>query len=273
MKKTILAVSLLILLACVGVQSHDQTSFQMDVLVNGSTAPKYFQSGKVYFDALKNQEYSIRLTNPLNRRVAVSLAVDGLNSIDAHTSDAFSAKKWVLGPYETITITGWQVNQQQARKFFFTTEAKSYGQWLGKTQNLGIISAVFYRERPRWNEGQEISRSAPKEDSSERRASNRDARQEAQTSAGAASEAEPPAAPSQKKAEDYAATGIGRRTQHEVQWVNMELDSTPVATLNLRYEFRPVLVSMGILPALPAQDVLSRREQARGFTNYCPEPR
>ena len=274
MKKAILAVSLLILLACVGVQSHDQTSFQMDVLVNGSTVPKYFQSGKVYVEALKNQEYSIRLTNPLNRRVAVALAVDGLNSIDALTSDAFSAKKWVLGPYETITIDGWQVNQQQARKFFFTTEAKSYGQWLGKTQNLGIISAVFYRERSRWNEGQEISRSAPKGDSSERRASNRDARQEApQTSAGAASEAAPPAAPSQKKAEDYAATGIGRRTQHEVQWVNMELESTPVAILNFRYEFRPVLVSMGILPVLPAQDVLSRREQARGFTNYCPEPR
>jgi hypothetical protein len=32
-------------------------------------------------------------------------------------------------------------------------------------------------------------------------------------------------------------------------------------------------VSMGILPALQGQDVLSRREQARGFTNYCPEPR
>ncbi len=64
MKKTILAVSLLILLACAGAQSHDQTGFQMEVLVNGSTAPKYFQSGKVYIEALKNQEYSIRLTNP-----------------------------------------------------------------------------------------------------------------------------------------------------------------------------------------------------------------
>jgi hypothetical protein len=271
MKKTILAVSLLILLACGGAQSHDHTGFQLEVLVNGSTAAKYFQSGKVYIEAVKNQEYSIRLTNPLNRRVAVALAVDGLNSIDARTSDALSAKKWVLGPYETITINGWQVNQQQARKFFFTTEAKSYGQWLGKTQNLGIISAVFYCERSQWNEGQEINRSSPGEDSSERRSSNRDARQDSpQTSAGAASEAAPPA---QKKAEDYAATGIGQRTQHEVHWVNMELESTPAATINLRYEFRPVLVSMGILPALPAQDVLSRREQAHGFTNYCPAPR
>jgi hypothetical protein len=273
MKRTILAASLLILLACAGAQSHHQDGFQMEVLVSGSAAPKYFQSGKVYVEALKNQEYSIRLTNPLNRRVAVALAVDGLNSIDARTSDAFSAKKWVLGPYETITIDGWQVNQQQARKFFFTTEAKSYGQWLGKTQNLGIISAMFYRERPRWDQYPGSISSLPKEDSS-KGPSNRDARQEGpQTSAGAASETAPPAAPAQKKVEDYAATGIGRRTQHEVQWVNMELESTPVATINLRYEFRPVLVSMGILPAPPAQDILSRREKARGFTSYCPEPR
>jgi len=273
-KRTTLAVSLLILLACASVQSHDQTGFQMEVLVNGSAVPKYFQSGKVYVEALKNREYSIRLTNPSGTRVAVALAVDGLNSIDARTSDAYSAKKWVLAPYETITIDGWQVNQQQARKFFFTTEAKSYGQWLGKTQNLGIISAVFYRERPRWNQYPGSISSLPREDSSEGRSSNREARQEApQTSAGSAADSANPAAPSQKKTDDYAATGIGRKMQHEVQWVNMELESTPVATLNLRYEFRPVLVSMGILPALPTQDVLSRREQARGFTNFCPEPR
>lgn len=274
MKKTILAVTLLILLACSGAQSHHQADFQMEVLVHGKPAPKYFHSGKVYIEALKNQEYSIRLANPLNRRVAVALAVDGLNSIDARTSDAFSAKKWVLGPYETITIAGWQVNQQQARKFFFTTEAKSYGQWLGKTQNLGIISAVFYRERPFWNEYPGSNRSAHRDDSSGRLSADRDVRQEApQTSAGAAAEAAPTAAPSEKKTEDYAATGIGRRTQHEVQWVNMELESTPIATINLRYEFRPVLVSMGILPQVPQHDILSRREQARGFTNFCPEPR
>ncbi|MCI0422391.1 MAG: hypothetical protein L0387_33965 [Acidobacteria bacterium] len=272
--KTILSLSLLILLACFTSQSHDRPGFEMEVLVNGSTVPKYPHAGKVYVEAVKNQEYSIRLTNPLNTRVAVALAVDGLNSIDARTSDSFSAKKWVLGPYETITINGWQVNQQQARKFFFTTEAKSYGQWLGKTQNLGIISAVFYRERQRWSEYPGARRDVPREDSSDRSSSNRDARQEApQSSAGAASEAAPPSARAQKKPEDYAATGIGRRTQHEVHWVNMELEPTPVATLNLRYEFRPVLVSMGVLPALPGQDVLSRRENARGFTNFCPEPR
>src|SRR5262245_50750480 len=237
MKKIILAVSLLILLACAGAQSHDHTGFQIEVLVNGSTAPKYFQSGKAYIEALKNQEYSIRLSNPLNRRVAVALAVDGLNSIDARSSDAFTAKKWVLGPYETITIEGWQVNQQQARKFFFTTEAKSYGQWLGKTENLGIITAVFYRERQRWNQYPRLG-GISKDESRERSSSNQDTRHEAPQSSAGAPSSTPSAEPAQKQADEYAATGIGRRTQHEVQWVNMPLESTPSAIVNLRYEFR-----------------------------------
>ena len=60
---------------------------------------------------------------------------------------ATDARKWVLGPYETVTISGWQTSQTEARRFEFTTEARSYGQALGKTANLGVISAVFFKER------------------------------------------------------------------------------------------------------------------------------
>lgn len=276
--KKILCLICLLSIATLSARSHHQDSFQMDLLVKGSPAPKYYHGGKVYVEALKNQEYSIRLTNPLNRRVAVALAVDGLNSIDAQTTKAWAGKKWVLQPFETITISGWQVNQSQARRFFFTTEEKSYGQWLGKTQNLGVITAVFFQERVRLYEQPPASRPVPRADSQERKSSEQESnRQESRDSAGAASEAAPSDAVGSRtmKKEDYAATGIGERMQHDVQWVSLDLDPAPVATLNLRYEFRPVLVSMGILPASPRTDPLSRREQARGFTDsrFCPEPR
>jgi len=43
--------------------------------------------------------------------------------------------------------------------------------------------------------------------------------------------------------------------------------------VNIRYEFRPQLVRLGILPAGPLVDPLQRREGARGFTpGVCPEP-
>ena len=44
-------------------------------------------------------------------------------------------------------------------------------------------------------------------------------------------------------------------------------------TVNIRYEFRPQLVRLGILPPVPTADPLQRRERALGFEpGFSPEP-
>ena len=58
---------------------------------------------------------AIRLHNPSPVRVAVALSVDGANTIDARRTVAADARKWVLDPYETITIRGWQTSDARAR--------------------------------------------------------------------------------------------------------------------------------------------------------------
>ena len=73
--------------------------------------------------------------------------MDGLNSIDARTTSSSEARKWILGPYETIVLDGWQTSSMTARRFFFTSEERSYGAWLGRTKNLGIVAAAVFRER------------------------------------------------------------------------------------------------------------------------------
>ena len=119
----------------------------IDILVNGVAQPRYAHQGRWYVEALKGRDYAIRIRNPYGVRVAVALSVDGLNTIDARQTTADAARKWVLAPYETVTISGWQTSQTEARRFEFTTEEHSYGQALGKTANLGVISAVFFKER------------------------------------------------------------------------------------------------------------------------------
>ena len=246
--------------------------FGVEVLIDGRAVNEYPARGTRYIEAIKGREYAIRLRNPLGVRVAVALSVDGLNSIDARRTTAKDARKWVLGPYETVVISGWQTSSSHARQFFFTSEEQSYAQWLGKTRDMGTISAVFFRER--------VVEVVPLTSAQ---------RPEAQGSAADTGRARPaPAAPSSAgaeqsapsrneaaaKREDYAATGIGRHTDHRVEQVYLDLDPRPVASIDLRYEYRPQLVRLGVLPPAPDRDRLARRERARGFDKgFCPEPK
>jgi hypothetical protein len=231
--------------------------FNLAVLVDGSARPEYAARGNLYVEALRGREYALRITNPLGVRVAVALSVDGLNTIDARHAPNWESRKWVLGPYETTVISGWQVSGETARRFFFTGERSSYGAKLGETENLGTIEAVFFREKTRpqpvWRERQSMNAPGAARDEA------------AEGRAGAAAPMKDQAA---ALSDDYAATGMGGRTRHDVYEVALELDPRPVATLRVRYEFHDALVKLGVFP--DGSDPLRRRESARGFDSWCP---
>ena len=244
--------------------------FNVDVLVHGRQLQEYHARGRTYIEAINGAEYEVSIRNPLPYRVAVALSVDGMNSIDARRTSAWNASKWVLGPYETIRIGGWQMSSNRARRFYFTNEKDSYGAKLGKTANLGVISAVFFRERqprpvtitpaprPKYDEPTRDRRGAPPSS--------------ADSQSGATKRESMTTVPD----DEYAATGIGRSVQHDVRWINMELDSRPAAELTIRYEYYPALVRLGILPRhyYPQHDPLKRREGSSGFEDrrFSPEP-
>jgi hypothetical protein len=96
-------------------------------------------------------------------------------------------------------------------------------------------------------------------------------------SAGLSARAEQDAAANanhaQKSRDEYAATGMGRRTDHRVEQVWLDLEDAPLHTVNIRYEFHPALVRLGIVPGVATGDRLQRRERARGFEpGFSPEP-
>jgi hypothetical protein len=232
------------------------------ILVNGTPQPEYTHNGRLYVEALKGKEYAIRIHNPYPVRVAVALSVDGLNTIDASHVSAADARKWVLGPHETVTISGWQVNQAQARRFEFTTEARSYAQALGKTDNLGVISAVFFKERVAKMTLQERARpTAPPAPSA--------------ANPAAVGEAAADSSSARTLSNEYAATGMGQRTDHAVTTVWLDLESKPAQTVNIRYEYHDQLVSLGIAARRHRHaqvDPMTRRERARGFEGgFAPE--
>lgn len=191
--------------------------FELEVLVDGRPLSEHYTRGKTHVDAIEGAEYEVRLRNSSPDRVAVALTVDGLNTIDARQTSAWSSSKWVIEPYDTITIGGWQMSSERARRFYFTTERDSYAAKLGRTANLGVISAVFFRER---------GRVAPITQS------------ESQSSEGPRMKADGGAGMKAEASRDRsAATGIGRSVRHDVRSIDMDLDPRPAAELTVRYEY------------------------------------
>ena len=254
-----------------------ENGFSVEVLVDGRPLTEYAARGRRYVEALENAEYELRIHNPTGARVAVALAVDGLNSIDARHTSAWDAHKWVIEPYGTIHVRGWQMSSENARSFYFTTERDSYAAKLGQTSNLGLITAVFFRERrPVTIMPVTPSEPRPPYKEEDRMSYPRAAPESAgESSRGQGSRDEQKSARSYPPPDDEsAATGIGRSVRNDVQWIKMDLDSRPAGEITIRYEYRAALVRLGIIPRdYPRPDVLDRRERAQGFEpRYCPQP-
>lgn len=259
-------------------------SYSMQVYMDGRAATEYQARGKTYIEARKGREYVIKLTNNTDRRVAVALSVDGLNSIDAKHTSAREATKWVVAPWSTLEVKGWQTSNTSSRAFYFTNEQGSYGAWIGDTSNLGVISAawfpevvpVAYMDSPVLM--REESRDSADFDGYGARQNESSARGGASTGASAPGAPSSTAQAERKSSsvakapapakDELAATGIGRKERNDVAWVDMEITDNAVAVTSLRYEYRDELVKLGVLPK-PKPTELQRREQSTGF---APDP-
>ncbi len=130
--------------------------FRMEIVSDlEGLKPESSKDGYPYISAARDERYSVRLYNPLPVRVAVNLTVDGLNAITGQPSGMEDGQKWMIDPYSSITIPGWQVSGGEARRFFFTGKHRSYAKWRGDRMgkdlaaNCGVIGAAYF-----WNQGE-----------------------------------------------------------------------------------------------------------------------
>jgi hypothetical protein len=171
------------------------------------------------------------------------------------------------------------MSSTRARRFYFTNERDSYANKIGRATDLGVITAVFFRERRERTEIVPPPRPRPLGSDSrdgERRSDAAKSRtQTGEPSARAESGASHRGRVIAPDNDEYAATGIGRSVNNDVWRVEMDLESQPAADVTIRYEFRDALVRLGVLPRThPPLDPLRRRERARGFEDgsFSPEP-
>lgn len=219
-----------------------------------SAAEKYFQGYRFYASVLtggyfddpyleyrygnvnairvkEGNEYSISVNNPLPVRVAAAVTVDGLNTIDGKRTSAADAQKWIIEPYSTITISGWQTSDTNLRKFVFTKEGASYASWKGQrdkkdySTNLGLIGVAYF-----WS-SDELSRALhpPKAVVSEY-----------EERSDSLSESAGVSIPGSPQKEKRAGTGMGRTEWSQVTRVHFHYDAGMYSAsdaLTIRYEF------------------------------------
>jgi hypothetical protein len=216
----------------------ERGGFDLEVLVGGQPLRQESLGGERRVEVVAGSEYELRLTNPLPGCVAVAVSVDGLNVIDGRRTSPREASKWVVHPRGTLTVTGWQVGPERARRFYFTTERDSYATRIGRPGEFGVIAAVYYRARRPGREIVPPRTAAP-------------LREEADSAAGDALEAKAAQGAvrnrdgdewqerrSHRPAREQAATGIGRSVGSSVRVVDMELEPGPIAVVTIRYDFR-----------------------------------
>lgn len=76
---------------------------------------------------LLGRPYRIQLRNLTAGYVGVVLAVDGLNTNgNAPVVGDVSDRKWILRPFQTVAISGWQVTAEEALQFEFATPSQSH---------------------------------------------------------------------------------------------------------------------------------------------------
>ena len=257
--------------------------------VDGDPAPLYIAPGheyRHYFQAFAGRNYSVVLKNNSGHRVAVLLAVDGLNAVNGEiTALRPDEGMYVLGPWEQATIRGWRTSLDEVRRFVFVDERRSYAERTGQNNSdMGWIRVLSFREQIPWWQSRRGGWGQPKP-------RYRDDRPQASTPVPVPMNEAPQAraedskdgapAPTTKsvapEAQDnlthgdegrggaFPGTGWGERKQDHVQRTQFTPDPVAVDLLIFRYEYASGLEALGILPARRFRDRLDERDGEMGF--------
>jgi hypothetical protein len=202
---------------------------------NGVEYPRYRAhpscergSGSYYYmEAVRGEEYSIRVTNRTNRRVGVVIAVDGRNIISGQKSYLKNSERmYIIEPYATNTFEGWRTGMDRTNRFYFTGESDSYAEKVfADASAMGTIAVAAYPEKVR-----KVTPITPSDDRQSSRS----------RGAGGRSSSERCAK------DEEAGTGFGRTTYSPVYEVAFEPEGAAAGTVVLKYEWRSELCRKGI---------------------------
>ncbi len=264
----------------------------MEIIDRGNRGELYVyeKDGQRYVIGTPGSEYTIRLRNLTGARILAVTSVDGVNVVSGETA-APDQSGYVLGPWESVDISGWRKNMQNTAAFFFTEHSNSYAARTGRPNDVGVIGVAVFREREYraqvWPKNRIASNDAmggradAPASAAEPMPSAPMARQEAPSEL--AKEQQAPATAGSLDARDAFAerkalasklgTGHGRIEDSAATRVRFErASSSPAETVIVRYDRRENLAAMGVLPTQWPRYAERSPNAFPGNRGFVPDP-
>jgi hypothetical protein len=218
----------------------------------GQRAPVHSHQGKLYVAGTPSERYSVSITNRTGARVLVVLSVDGINAVTGETASP-DQSGYVLAPYQSFEITGWQKSTSEVAAFYFTQLPDSYAARTDRPGHVGVIGVAVFREwappRPAMTPW---PRSAARADGAVREGESRAADSAGAPPAPAASaspDAKPLGEEMARLRQERIGTGHGERERSEVVYTDFRRATQhPNQMALIYYDTRPNLVARGIIP-------------------------
>lgn len=121
-------------------------SLEFSVLVHGRPVKEYSHNGRVFIEAHKGSNYTLKLQNNSWKRVMAVFSVDGLDVING--KPAGNCKNgYIINGYESMEVKGYRLNNNEVASFVFTDGARSYAAEMGDKKNTGVIGVRVFEEK------------------------------------------------------------------------------------------------------------------------------
>ncbi len=255
--KTIAIVMLTIVLCATGAWAGGVgEALEVRIVTDdGRTLPTYpakIRRGvhKVYVEAVRGDHYRIEVTNRLNRRVGLVIAVDGRNIISGTKSWLKNNERmYILEPYGSGEFAGWRTAQDRINRFYFTDVPDSYASAFGDESAMGVIAVALYPEVQHYEPPRPLSQTAPSSrpryDSPTADSAGKVMAPSARDNSGRLMK-EMDSARSEQKLES-AGTGYGESEYSYSQVVAFEPERKARETIYVKYEWRSTLCKLGVI--------------------------
>jgi hypothetical protein len=121
--------------------------YELQVLIDGVPAPRFFQGGETYVMGALGERYTLRILNHTGRRIEAVASVDGRDVVDGRPADFRNKRGYLVPAWGVVDIDGWRLTSAQVAAFRFSSVADSYAARTGSAREVGVIGAAIFPER------------------------------------------------------------------------------------------------------------------------------